>query len=73
MKQSTSSNRKPLDSSGTPIVTRTSLVSLSSAARSAANKDTVTAIPQHPVNPLWMITAALAVLFGGMAALLLMS
>jgi hypothetical protein len=36
-------------------------------ASAAANDDSVTAVPDHAVNPLWMITAALAFLFAAMA------
>ena len=35
----------------------------------AANHDTVTAVPEQAINPLWMITTALAILFGAMAVL----
>ena len=73
MNKSTSHNRKSPESSRTHAVAGTSVVSLSSAARSPANNDPVTTAPQHQVNPLWMITVALAIIFGGMAALLLAS
>lgn len=33
----------------------------------AANEDTATAATQRSVNPLWMITAALALFFGALA------
>jgi hypothetical protein len=44
-------------------------------ARAAANDDAVAAIPNHAMNslwmnPLWVITAALALFFGLMALLL---
>lgn len=46
------------------------LVSVARDARAAANDDAVTAVSDRTVNPLWMITAALAVFFGAMAMIL---
>jgi hypothetical protein len=35
----------------------------------AMNDDAVTTVPEHAINPLWMITTALATLFGATAVL----
>jgi len=46
------------------------IVLLARDTRAAANDDAVTAVPGHAVNPLWMITAALAIFLGAMAVLI---
>ena len=43
------------------------VVVLTHDARPAANEDTATAATERSVNPLWMITAALALFFGALA------
>jgi hypothetical protein len=43
------------------------IVVLAHDARPAANEDTATAATERSVNPLWMITAALALFFGTLA------
>lgn len=35
--------------------------------RRASNEETATTAAEHSVNPLWMITAALALFFGALA------
>jgi hypothetical protein len=42
---------------------------LARGTHAAANDDAVTAVPEHGINPVWMITTALAILFGAMAVL----
>ena len=46
------------------------IVTLAHDTLPAANEETATAAAEHSVNPLWMITAALALFFGALAILL---
>lgn len=43
------------------------IVAIAHDTRAAANEDTATAATERSVNPLWMITAALALFFGALA------
>jgi hypothetical protein len=66
---SPSSSERPVASPRNSAVHAPAIVLLVRDARAAANDDAVTAVPDHAVNPLWMITAALAFLFTAMAIL----
>ena len=69
MNAPTPSSRRRVASPTDSAVHAPALVSLARDARAAANDDAVTAVPEHAVNPLWMITTALAIFFGVMAVL----
>lgn len=43
------------------------IVMLAHDTRPAANEETAATAAEHSVNPLWMITAALALFFGALA------
>jgi hypothetical protein len=69
----TPSSRRHVASPADSAVHAPALVSLARDARAAANDDAVTAVAEHGVNPLWMITAALALFFGAMAIVIVAS
>ena len=70
MNAPTPSSRRPVASPTNSAVHAPAIVLLARDARAAANDDAVTAVPEHAVNPLWMITAGLALFFGVMAILI---
>jgi hypothetical protein len=68
MNAPTPSSRRHVASPADSAVHAPALVSLARDARAA-----VTAVAEHGVNPLWMITAALALFFGAMAIVIVAS
>ena len=70
MNAPTPSSRRHVASPADSAAHASALVSLARDARAAANDGTVTAVPEQAVNPLWMITAALALFLGAMAILI---
>jgi hypothetical protein len=63
------SSQRPVTLPTNSAVNAPAIVLLESDARPAANHDTITAVPDHSVNPLWMITAGLAIFFATLAIL----
>lgn len=64
------SSRRPVASQKNAAVHAPAIVLIARDARSAANHDAVAAPPDHGANPLWMITAGLAIFFVAMALLI---
>ena len=56
MNAPTPSSRRHVASPADSAAHAPALVSLARDARAAANDDAVTAVSEHAVNPLWMIT-----------------
>lgn len=63
------SSRRPVTSPANSAVRAPAIVLLARDAHTAANDDAVTAAPDYATNPLWMMTAGLAIFFAAMALL----
>lgn len=69
MNTRSASSRRPVASPTNSAVRAPAIVPLVRDARAAANDEAVTAVPDYVTNPLWVITAGLAIFLAAMALL----